>query len=491
MVKLWQVSVFADLLYAFICFVPLLPSAMQSDLERMYTFESKTRRVYRDLNSVALIDFCTILLQHLNDEDVVSIVSYLRQLRMICLIFDAVDIDSRGYISWSDFTAFCLRMGRIYLNSSFLLSGTMYCQSSTTSPVLPVKSLFHLNHSQTLYAIDIDTPTIRAFRNNGSYTSKFNPLKELDRLKRVQASNVSLSGALRNKTGPVQVVYHKVAILCATFIEKLHQLILCTSDAHVIFCTEADNSFHVVGYTRPENPQVGICFCRRTETLLSWPGDPSSHYFHIWDPIRMILLFQISRHDCLIMAVCEVTLNTTVSGKNSDLHLDVDYIASCSLDRKLLLWPITAVTRSGGEGQGGGQETVDRRTHTLRGHRHALRSLVYASEHELLIGAGFDFDIYAWDPWTKRLQMKLVGHLTSIVSIQLAFIPHERLLSVDDVGVMKVWTLGQGASSKVEVLQSLQLQLAGKEKMVISDFVTMSDGKSLAILASNRVYYFR
>jgi hypothetical protein len=423
-----------------------------------------------------------------------TVYSYLRQLRLLCHIFDAVDVDSRGVIAWTDFTSFCLRMGRVYLGASSVFGGDIYMQTPTFTCVLPIKSLFYVRHSGQLYAIDNDTPTIRAFRENGAYTSKFNPIRELERMKKVQenSGSISLSLAARKQRKEAVVVIdtQKILLTCATYLEKYKKLVLCASDGCMIFCIEAEGNQHVSGFAMAETAQVGTCFCSDSDLLVTWPGEVSNHMFHVWDPIKMKLLFHVSRHAELILSVCDVNLRSVnPEGYQHKDHVEVDFIASCSLDRKVLLWPITALTKPGVNHS----DVVEKSTKTveLTGHKFAMRSLVYAKEHELIVGAGFDFDIYAWDPWTKLLTMRLSGHLTSILAVRLANIPHERLISLDEGGVIKVWNFGPRHSTNPEMLQSLQLNPATTEKQKMVDFIVLGEGNTFALLASNRVYHFR
>ncbi|KAJ1428607.1 hypothetical protein B484DRAFT_329347, partial [Ochromonadaceae sp. CCMP2298] len=85
--------------------------------------------------------------------------------------------------------------------------------------------------------------------------------------------------------------------------------------------------------------------------------------------------------------------------------------------------------------------TAETLGYELRGHSHAIMSLVYAPQHEMLIGAGFDFEIFGWDPFTRDVCMKFVGHFKCIFGVQIALIPTEKLLSLDESGVLKVWNI--------------------------------------------------
>ena len=69
-------------------------------------------------------------------------------------------------------------------------------------------------------------------------------------------------------------------------------------------------------------------------------------------------------------------------------------LVSAGLDSKILLWDL------------GGQHKYRGR---LRGFNRGVREIVYASDHELLLGAGFEFHGMAWDVNTNGLLMKYAG----------------------------------------------------------------------------------
>jgi hypothetical protein len=490
--------------------------AIEAELSAKYTYETRTKKPVCDLNAISLLDFCNVILKYLYSKDMMTVYSYVRQLRLICHIFDAIDVDSRGVIAWTDFTAFCLRMGRVYLNASSVFGGDIYIQSPTFSCVLPIRSLFYVKHSGQLYAIDNDTPTIRAFRDNGAYTSKFNPIRELERMKKVQENSGSISMSLaarRQKKEAVVIAVEKQKILltAACYLEKYKKLVLCASDGCVIFCIEAEGNQHVSGFAMAEVAQVGTCFCPESDLLVTWPGEVSDHKFHVWDPIKMKLLYHVARHSDLVLSACDVNLRSiNPDGYQHKDHVEVDYVASSSLDRKVLLWPITALTNaqskpnlaapadgavtSYSSGNANGNNNTSKMNSSiieLTGHKFVMRSLVYAKEHELIVGAGFDYDIYAWDPWTRLLTMKLSGHLTSLLCVRIANIPHERMISLDESGIIKIWNFGPKHSTNPEMLQSMQLNPATTEKQKMIDFVVLGEGNTFAILASSRVYQFQ
>ena len=66
--------------------------------------------------------------------------------------------------------------------------------------------------------------------------------------------------------------------------------------------------------------------------------------------------------------------------------------------------------------------------------------------------------VYAWDPYTQNLQMKLVGHRQSIVGVDIVYNPLERAVTVDELGSIKIWNLDRNQGSKAEVVQAVMFQ---------------------------------
>ena len=83
-----------------------------------------------------------------------------------------------------------------------------------------------------------------------------------------------------------------------------------------------------------------------------------------------------------------------------------------------------------------------------RGHKNGVRTLGWAvgeEGHGLLLSAGFDLDIMAWDIFGSASNplFKLCGHETPVLGIQTQGI---HAFALDDSGVFKMWDLRQGTS---------------------------------------------
>lgn len=346
--------------------------------------------------------------------------------------------------------------------------------------------------SQTLFAFDSDTPTVRMYRSDRKYVGKINPVTEC----RKWMAKVNTGGtyyiqkqnekeAQRHKSTEKDLDEHRGHILAMAYMDSSKQVVFSYSRNYLIFFdaisdfTEEEN-INVLGYVKAEYAQIGMMYSPSLDMLITWPGEASDHYFNIWDPTAHTLRFKIKKHEYKVLSVCEVILD---SQHPSNTH----FIASSSIDKKLILWP-TAPLSNLSERSSKMLRMSDTMEYELRGHTHAICSLAYAEEHEMLFGAGFDYEIFGWDPYTRDICMKFVGHFKSIVSIQLAMIPSEKLVSIDETGVMKVWNIDKDLGLFAEQLQSVRLE-SPQTPLVIYDFSTaFRSGQTIAILAE-RLYF--
>jgi WD40 repeat protein len=65
-------------------------------------------------------------------------------------------------------------------------------------------------------------------------------------------------------------------------------------------------------------------------------------------------------------------------------------------------------------------------------------SLAYAPEHRLLFSASFDRDILVWNPIVEVQVLRLKGHHTSLVGLEMIE-GASQLVSADMDGIFRVW----------------------------------------------------
>lgn len=126
-----------------------------------------------DLTAVEFVDFVLALFLHMNIlpfekkseyQQYTLSNGFFLQMVSIISVFDAVDVDSRGVISFTDFTNFCLRLGRLIFKPNVKRSMTVYLQSQDQKNIsFPSSKMRFMSHSQLLLVFDSDTPRVRIY----------------------------------------------------------------------------------------------------------------------------------------------------------------------------------------------------------------------------------------------------------------------------------------------------------------------------------------
>lgn len=147
---------------------------MRTELIRLNRISHRSCHGY--LHQVQFDDFCSVMLHHIAkrdnslnltqlSEDYLRSIEFVVLMRSLITYFEAVDIDSRGVISFTDFTNFCLRIGRIRFKPSIKRSLANFAQNVLTKmPFLPVTKLCYIPFCKTIYGFDGDSPIVRMYR---------------------------------------------------------------------------------------------------------------------------------------------------------------------------------------------------------------------------------------------------------------------------------------------------------------------------------------
>lgn len=132
------------------------------------------------LQNVNFPEFACVLLQHIHEKRslVFDLPGFFQSaeydsiMRCITYYFDIVDVDSRGVISYTDFTNYCLRAGRMRFKPSLKRPVALYNEDhSSQQPTLPLRQLTYIPITQTLFAFESDSPQVRMFRYSSPLSS--------------------------------------------------------------------------------------------------------------------------------------------------------------------------------------------------------------------------------------------------------------------------------------------------------------------------------
>jgi WD40 repeat protein len=227
----------------------------------------------------------------------------------------------------------------------------------------------------------------------------------------------------------------KQTVTSMTWIDRKRQMVFATSNSYLSFWNS--RLVHLIDFVETVAPQLGMLYSTCADVLLTWGGDEVNYDYSVWDCNSRTLRSQFNMHRNIILTTVEISC--------------LGAIVSSSMDRALCVWPISKMLQSGDTG-------ISFDDKKLLGHTYAIRTVCFAPQNDLIIGAGFDFDIFCWDPTTSSLQMKLVGHRLSIVSVAVINNPFERAASVDESGCVKIWNIDRAQGLRGGHLQSIMLQ---------------------------------
>jgi WD40 repeat protein len=102
----------------------------------------------------------------------------------------------------------------------------------------------------------------------------------------------------------------------------------------------------------------------------------------------------------------------------------LECLASGSMDTTIRLWDIN----------------TGKARKVLEGHAKGVTSLAYSQEYRFLVSAGFDYDAVVWNPYVEKLILRLHGHNSSLVGVEI--IPDTpQIITADKEGFIKVWDI--------------------------------------------------
>lgn len=142
------------------------------------------------LDRVPLQDLCSAVLLQLLRAGVICSPHHRRRhkeqvkhfTRLVCQLFDIVDVDSRGVLHFDDLTSFCLRSARNALSPAAPPDRLEFVQEVFPSAPLPSQRLLFVPATQTLFCSSPESPLVHVFGPARRYLGVVDPLSELRRL---------------------------------------------------------------------------------------------------------------------------------------------------------------------------------------------------------------------------------------------------------------------------------------------------------------------
>lgn len=342
-----------------------------------------------------------------------------------------------GIIRLSDLTNFCIRSGAFQFRGSITQATITYRHVDTTHTImLPIKHLYYVNSLNLLLSTDSDTSILRVILNNYQINREVYVNRELQRQilldsdNRKNLSNREKFKKSKDKYLRTEVVHNTSSkmITCITVIEKRKCFILCTADRHIVSYLYRDTgdgnpninnnnidinevvnsvasssySFRLNKYTSTSNLYIGSIYNKEVDMLLTWSGDLEMSMFYLWSIDTLRFQYKLIVNKTRIYDVIQVTS-----------VYDGNYIVSSSNDGKLYVWSNSVVKnaiyydndvsisinkfKSSTANQLNKELSLDNILKPVKqellGHKLPIRSLAFAQNSGLVIGAGFDHEV--------------------------------------------------------------------------------------------------
>lgn len=269
--------------------------AVQSDLLSRHGRGGIEGTTENELAHIKLDDLALSLLLHMNplpldrrpgNMNYTRTNAFYIQILAIVAAFDAVDIDNRGVIHFTDFTNFCLRVGRLLLKPSIKHSLKNYLLSADSKSTLyPAERFRFIGHSQILFVFDADSPRVRLYSKDVLVT-RINP---------VSAAKKALHGAVASKLTYVEKVAmekaatqmritdkelddNKGSIYDAVYMDSCKQYVFTTSHSYLIFIDGSQylyddkGEMKIVGHIRTAFPMHVLQYSKVLDILIAIPG---------------------------------------------------------------------------------------------------------------------------------------------------------------------------------------------------------------------------
>lgn len=188
-----------------------------------------------------------------------------------------------------------------------------------------------------------------------------------------------------------------------------------------------------------------------------------------------VLGWDISSLECVVslhahrLAVTHMLLLSEAA----DFHQKAELLATASLDGSVRLWNVA---------QQRGGKCVPRGTHVLRGHERGVSCLAFSAEHKLLVSAGLDHALLAWNPTSETLICALRGHLAPVLHVEKTG-RTEQLCSVDAAGALFLWDMRS-------LVATQQLQLSLPAHVRVSALAALPPHRQL-LVAARRLWCFQ
>lgn len=378
-------------------------------------------------------------------------------IKLLVQLFREIDMNGNGTLEWDEFTNYIIEKATTIsaLKKNRVDAIKNYSQSVTKSSFRSDKMIEKLVNMESLDRIGIieDFSNIIKFYNpdTGQVMGRELVIKSDDG-KTAKKDMDDLASR-----GPKRAVVSN-----ALFLPEQDLQILLTScnDGIIRSWTTNGSHFHSVNY---EGGYPLLC-SKAPQKSMAW--DSTSRLLYSGDDVGCINLWKYSEskktepiktlhdHDGMVTDLIAVP--------------KLEFLISCSQDKKVILWDMIS--------------TKTRRIYTS--HTKGVLSLAFNQEYRLLFSAGFDHDIYVWNPYIDSVAFTIEGHNSSLVGVKVIPDSHQ-VISADIDGWVKVWDIRNLSCAQTFNLEEKQSGF----RFALSDFTYLQQHQRLVFGGKSLTFY--
>lgn len=388
-------------------------------------------------------------------------------------LFDAIDVDCNGSMTWEEFTAFLVDQGM--------------------AEDVP----------QQYNIIRFSQSPLKDGNGHQSHCEKVIYLKGYDKVAFVEQGSRCLKLCSPDMKPYFEIRDFTQTPLCAEYIEKYNWVAVSCSDKYLSFF-DVDNSLKLVRRVQSKTAQRVLCWSEAAEVLfsadhegriLSWSlhkvkfgpfddktgeekkeptwrdfmkdaifkRDPPMRHISVEAPREAsssrrkgkgkkdawgrneddLGMWESDDYGDSPMHGISLELQAMDRGKKTKAKVKPRYrgenivmqllelpvlqqIASCGVDGNVMTWDaFTGMWKR-----------------TLRGHEMGVRCMAFATSTKVLVTGGYDYNLFVWNPYVGKSIHTIHGHSAPIVGIEVLGASSNQVVSADSEGFVKTWDLG-------------------------------------------------
>ena len=393
-------------------------------------------------------------------------------IKLLSRLFDQIDIDSKQYITWEEFSGFLVNQASV-INKHLVSQQTGENRIYTITDVKHNKKLLDVVQNTT-YIPDLDM--IALMQEKHSVITFISP-KDASIVG--VPLNVIGTGSKNVSNKLTKDASNKKSVLSIVYIAEYKLLVISTDDKMLRFW-----QYHMSNFVEPNTLLASESMfknkgieCKKTQYCLVWDTyhkvlysgqeDGVINQWSIKDDESFLGVFEGPTRKELKEMIRKTEGDAQKAEGDSEhkieekkwrqKHYDEEeqtirhfdaitdllalpkllFLASASLDQKVILWD--TITRKA------------RRVYTA--HKKGVNALAYSEDLIMLFSAGYDHEICIWNPYIDHLIYKITGHSNAITSLCIMS-NNNQLVSGDIDGFIKVWNL-----KNMACLQTINVQL--------------------------------